>query len=127
MNTKDSDNRGSSCMPIVMQFRGDMWDVRPRRLWQQLFDFYRENGCPLDRMDNMLIDLRNCVEAFDMAHDGTLRFLWGCDPGYYNTTWINEESWKDVGIDMCMSFSSFEWFVLCDLTADKATFTIQHA
>lgn len=107
----------------VLQFRGDIWDVRPRRLWQRLFDFYRQNGCPLDRMDNMLIDLRHCVNAFDLTqHQEKIRFLWGCYPGNYNTTWISEESWRDMGIDMCISISSFEWFVLCELTADEAIF-----
>ena len=112
---------------FVMRFRGDMWDVRPRRLWQRLFDWYRENGCPLDRMDNVLIDLRNCVDAFDRTVDGPVRFLWGCDPGCYQTTWINEESWKDVGLEIVMACSAFDWFVYCELDGDTATFTIHSA
>lgn len=111
--------------PIVIRFHGDMWDVRPRRLWQRLFDFYREQGCPLDHMDNMLIDLRNCIEAMDATHEAaSVRFMWGCDPGHYRTTWINEQVWVDTGIELCVAISSFEWFVLCELTADEATFTI---
>ena len=101
-----------------------MWDVRPRRLWQQLFNFYRENECPLDNMDNILIDLENCVEAIEKSHDGTVRFLWGCDPGYYFTTWMNEERWEGIGLQTAIDYSSFDWFVLCELTADEAKFTI---
>ena len=106
----------------TVNFDGYMYDVRPRLLWQQLFNFYRENNCPLDHLDNMLIDLRNCVQAIDMTHDGPVEFLWGCDPGYYNTTWINQSNWADIGMDQFLSFQSYDWFVHCKLTYNEAIF-----
>ena len=107
----------------TINFRGYLHDVRSRLLWQQLFNFYRENNCPLDHLDNILIDLRNCVEAIDMTYDGPVEFLWGCDPGYYHTTWIRQQQWDTVGIDLMINMSSIRWFVHCRLTHNEAIFT----
>jgi hypothetical protein len=117
----------ASSTPIVVRFRSDMRDVRARRLWQRLFDFYRENQCPLGHMDNMLIDLQNCVEVMEatLTTIEPVRFLWGCDTGHNMTTWINERSWKDISIETCMKISGFDFFVLCEVTKDEARFQVK--
>ena len=69
---EQSDGAHVGCNDIVMRFSGDMWDVRPRRLWQQLFDFYRSNGCPLGHMDNMMIDTpiyKRALSVLSLAKD----------------------------------------------------------
>lgn len=128
MSEKESVD-AASMHPIVMQFCGDMWDVRARRLWQRLFDFYRKNGCPLEHMDNMIIDLRNCVDVMETAITTSehVRFLWGCDRGHYRTTWINEHSWKGVSMETCMAISGFDFFVLCEATVDEVRFEVKSA
>ena len=126
--TMDSEKKTEAAGPdiSVVWFDGDMWECRPRKLWQKLFDFYRQNGCPLDNMDNILIDLRSCTRAFEESRKGTVRFLWGCDPGYYPTTWTDIKEGEQE-IKNIMYGSGFEWLVLCELTEDRATFTVQSA
>ena len=109
---------------FVVNFRGSMRDVRARMLWQRLFDFYREQGCPLDHMDNMLIDLRNCVEAMDGLGGGSTRFLWGCTPGHCMTTWQPDGAWINGDVELTCEWANGDWFVLCELSEDEARFTV---
>jgi len=109
---------------FVRAFRGHHWESKPLELWQHLFDFYREKGCPLDRMSNMLIDLRNCTDACQRAYDGTVQFLWGINPGNYETTWINEDQWFGLSLETVATLKGFDWYVLCELTKDEARFSL---
>lgn len=116
----------SKCTPDPMKvsFHGRLWDVRPRILWQSLFDFYRQQGCHLDHLDNMLIDLRNCTEVFDkLRNSQTVKFLWGCNPGHSETTWIEESSFEDYSIEMIVTIAAFDYFVLCEVSGDEAKLT----
>lgn len=65
----------------VMNWHGHLTDCWPRLLWQALFDTYREAGGNLDRMDNLLIDLRCCVSACEgIDRGGATTFLWAFSP-----------------------------------------------
>lgn len=109
---------------MKIDFRGSLWNVRPRILWQSLFNFYRQQGCPLDHLDNMLIDLRNCTEVFDkLTNNQTVEFLWGCNPGHSETTWIAESSFEGYSIEVITTISAFDYFVLCEVSGDEAKFT----
>jgi hypothetical protein len=111
---------------FIVDFSTHMWSVRPRVLWQKLFDLYRDNGCPLEHMDNILIDFQYCLEAFnEMLDKDAINFLWGLYPGHYQTTWVKEKSWSEIGVDDFVSMSNFDFFVLCQLTKEKAVLTIK--
>lgn len=112
----------------VIDFGGIPWERRPFMLWQQLFDYYRMHGCLLDNMHNILIDLDNCKKLFDDLHENKrICFIWGCDLGHYRTTWIAEKQWKDIGVEVAMRLSGFEWFVFVDVDEKCAVFTAQTA
>lgn len=72
---------------ITVNFTGYAWSVHARLLWQALFNIYRKNNCPLDNMDNILIDLKYCKEVVDKTIDGEVKFMWSVSPGYHHTTW----------------------------------------
>ena len=76
-------------------FAGDVWDERPRRLWQVLFNLYRDGGGSLTHMSNMLVDLQCCAEAMDRTHNGDVVFYWGFDEnarfGITRWRWVGEE------------------------------------
>lgn len=111
---------------VTVDFRGSMWECRPRMLWQALFDIYRENGGDLSNMDNILIDFRNCRKCFykRLSHENDSHtFLWGFHRKF--TTWINKRDWLDGNLEATMtirsSFRSSNTYVLCEVTEYNAT------
>lgn len=110
---------------IEISFRTHQEDVIPRKIWQQLFNLYREHGGPLDNMDNILIDLRNCEQIMSDigGEDITKRFLFGFNYQNYMTTWIPEEKWIDPDCTKAIQFLSHDFFVLCEVSRDGAKFT----
>ena len=111
---------------VVVDFRGDMTDVKPRRLWQQLFDFYRANGGRIEMLDNLLIDFENCQQILDRCMEkGPQQFIWGFDPGNWLTTWVDSHEWEEGSYHQAMFFRPFSWYVHCELTKEEAVFTIQ--
>lgn len=72
----------------ILDFRGSMYECRSRVLWQALFNLYRERGCNLDNLDNLLIDLKNCEKIIEEAVDTKKTFHIGMDRTG-QTTWIN--------------------------------------
>jgi len=103
-----------------------MWDVRPRLLWQKLFDFYRGCGCPLNNMDNILIDYRNCQELFNRIASGeTEQFLFQLEPGHLMTSWLNQSSWfnKDDPTST-VNQQGWDFAVLVTVNEEKAKFKI---
>ena len=114
----------TSLDPFILDFRGSMWDCRPRMLWQKLFDFYRDSGCPLDHMDNILIDLRNCQELFDSDDlgfmKGTLHFIFGWCPGHFMTTWIPRQSWLSDDPKLTIRYSNFDRYLVCSVNDSRA-------
>lgn len=107
-----------------VSLRGYLQDVKPRVLWQSLFNLYRELGCPLDRMDNILLDLENCQRAVNMASDKPLAFIWSCEPGDYRTLWRYEWEWSIADPTQYAMTLVEAWVVLCKLTGHEATFNI---
>jgi hypothetical protein len=75
---------------------GNMWECRPRILWQAIFDQYIVDGGNLKCMDNLLIDYDNCKKVFD-ACEVNETFLIGMCLKSGNTTWIEEKSfWPNL-------------------------------
>lgn len=108
---------------IKISFRGDMYSVLPRKVWQILYNIYSEAGCDLTNLDNLLIDYDNCKELFDnLKKEEEVVFIFGCSHRTYPTTWISENKfWDDK-----QSMIEFNW---CDVmyevkvNEDGATFT----
>jgi hypothetical protein len=77
-----------------VNLHGSMHDVRARRLWQVLFDFYREKGGDLKNLDNLLIDYTRCFEVLNNLHqpyvghsnEKTIKLLFCVDAGNYTTS-----------------------------------------
>jgi len=109
---------------ITLDFRGSMWDCRPRMLWQKLFDFYRESGCELGHLDNLLIDYENCKKLFDTPHvyykKGTTHFIFGCESKQFMTTWISQTSWIYDSPKHTMLLSNYDSHLVCSVNADQA-------
>lgn len=102
-----------------------MWDCRPRMLWQKLFDFYREQGCKLEHLDNLLIDFVNCQKLFDeellnLNEKTTVHFIFGCDPGYSNTTWIPQKHWKTDDVRILMTYANYDRYLVCSVNCNRA-------
>ena len=112
--------------PIVVDFRGSMWDCRPRMLWQKLFDFYRESGCTLEHLDNLLIDFGNCQELFDkkLLHPNegvTVHFIFGCNVRDFMTTWVERERWwVDHDPKQTIEFLSYDRCLICSVNSNEA-------
>jgi len=88
----------------VVDLRGHMADCWPRLLWQAMFDLYRAAGGNLDRMDNMLIDLKCCVSACEgIGRGGAPTFLWAFSPRSGFTSFLPDTE-NDV-----LSQMSFEY------------------
>jgi len=111
---------------VKLDFRRSMHCVRARMLWQALFNLYREHGAPLERMDNMLIDLRNCYTLFDrLAYRTYEEFMWGCCSKHFVTTWIEPEAgtWTDEQAAFVAAFSHVDHYYHVKITYDEATIT----
>lgn len=50
---------------VTLDIKGRPYDFLPRFLWQNLFNIYRDYGCPLDDLLSLLVDLRNCEQAVE--------------------------------------------------------------
>lgn len=74
-------------------------------------------------MDNILIDFKNCQEVFANMNLDTVRFLWGCCPGHYSTTWLPEKSWWDGNPELTANGMSWDFVVLCEVNDHEARFT----
>ena len=91
-------------MDIIKEiaFTGSMPDIRPRMLWQTLFDLYRENNCDINNMDNMLIDYEKCKDVFTkLITNNEVKFLWGCAPNSFQTNFC-----------ICQDFNTYDLYVL---------------
>lgn len=111
-------------------FSGSPWDTRPRILWQELFNAYREFECDLSNLDNLLIDFENCKNLFDELNGDTERavFLWGCYKGSFPTTWIPDKKWLDSGLSFgeFLHFQTYDHYLLCTVTSEQASFERYH-
>lgn len=58
---------------VDMQGRFCSDSLTARLIWQQLFNFYRSNGCSLEHMDNMLVDYTTIQSLIE---GGTDEFWW---------------------------------------------------
>ena len=103
-------------------FAGDMVEIHPYRVWQKLFDYYRERDCMLGRMHNLMIDYENCKKLFETL-DGKVVFLWGCDTGSWSTRWCNEDRFIDGSYELTARIYPCDFFCLVFSTRDGATFT----
>ncbi len=64
--------------PIAIDLLTHIAQCYPRILWQQLFNAYRDAGCSLTHMDNLLIDLATCQDVFTkyLSRRSKVRLLW---------------------------------------------------
>lgn len=110
-----------------IDFHGCMHGVQARKLWQRLFDFYREKGCPLGNLDNLLVDYQNCVKVFDSLSGeemATECFMWVCDPSSYRTQWAPHSHFAVMSPRQQAARQDEEFAVWCEVSYDKATFEI---
>lgn len=57
-------------------------------LWQELFNIYRELGCPCENMSNIIYDYDNCKEVFQKYYTGgTQQFIFELSREDYYTSW----------------------------------------
>lgn len=108
----------------TLDFRGSMWDCRSRMLWQVLFDYYREQGCPLERMDNMLCDHTNCVKLSEGFRHEPVIFMWGCDSGCFLTWWVESSQWEGQSPEWFASWQCWDFAVLVEVGEELATFRV---
>lgn len=83
-------------------------------LWQMLFDRYREEGCLLSNMHNILVDYDSCKEMVG-NYD---RAIWSCSPGDYVTEFTNV-----TGLDNDEIVLTYDVNYLITLTEDEFTLT----
>lgn len=110
--------------PIKLDFRGLMWDCRPRMLWQKLFDFYRRSKCDLKRLDNLLLDYENCKKLFDeefiYPQKKAVHFIFGCESSHFMTTWIPQRSWLYDSPKHTVLFSNYDNNLVCSINSERA-------
>lgn len=102
-----------------------MYECIPRVIWQQLFNFYRENCGDLGNLDNLLIDYENCKKFFDQCVDREkpITFIFGMCEKSGNTTWIEEEYfWEDIQVRIAAS--SFDHHILCTITQKEFSYEV---
>ena len=69
--------------------------VKVTRLWQILFDFYRENEGDLSRMHSILMDFKHCSDIFNKLHNNkTAEFVFSFDG--YATTFMSFKDYKEL-------------------------------
>jgi len=83
-----------------ISFSCSVYECLPRKIWQVLFNFYRENGGDLDDMDNMLIDYEQCKKFIEQTVKSEVptNFLFGLHIATGITSWVN------LGNELPMSF-----------------------
>jgi hypothetical protein len=77
------------------------------QIWQQLFNFYCSHGCPLDIMDNMLVDLSNCKKVLESSYVETVHFLWAINKREYQTTFVKTDAESMVFLEQHISWHDF--------------------
>lgn len=97
--------------------------LRAREIWQELFNFYKQNNCPLDKMDNILIDYDNCLKLFDNPELNEV-FIWACDKGCYYTTWKPVEV-DEVDDAVRWVKADYDVVILVKVTRDSVTFDVK--
>ena len=64
---------------IDMNYWVDSEKLKARKVWQHLFDFYRNNDGDLNDMDNMQCDFLDLIKLFEDGKAFTLYFMFvGC-------------------------------------------------
>lgn len=109
-----------------ISFRGYGGAAHARELWQALFNVYREAGCDLDDMHHLLIDLGHCQDTVESLPDQPSRFVWGCSPGYSDTSWVPESRWYSSCAKTTAECGSDELYVLVEVTDEGVTITPLH-
>jgi hypothetical protein len=119
-------NKLNAASELELNLRGTPYEVSARKIWQQLFDFYRTYGGPLHDMDNMLVDLKLCyklMEDVSVVSD-KIEFFWGFASGWTHgyTTWLRDVS--DADAKATMESNGTDWYVKCEVTRSKALFKV---
>ena len=91
------------------------------QIWQELFNHYREKGCPLDDMFDMLIDFKELIKLLEKREE--VQFIWACNPGMRFTELINNEKIEQFGIQGCVEHYGAHYNILCQIKDNEATFT----
>ena len=95
--------------------------VRSRRIWQQLFDIYREHG-DLSNMDNMLIDYDNCLKFVkDQRKSGSRHnsFVLGFDFDRGDTWWYSGERFDK---EYALVATHFDHYIEVNIDGDEVEF-----
>lgn len=76
-------------------------EIWAHKLWQKLFDVYREFDCPLDDMHDMMCDFNNIRRLLEghTTLDQISEFYWYFDPGYRFTVFdIRQHYGEEYGL-----------------------------
>ena len=109
----------------TVNIRGTVHSVKPRTLWQQLFNFYRENGGDLDNLDNLLVDFNNCRELFnsqDRLFWKTTKFVWGLRDDGMSTDWLGENLLSQTSDPKLLFSTPMKCIYLCEVHQYHMTF-----
>lgn len=110
---------------MIIDLRFNVVECIPRLIWQQLFNFYRNNGGNLDRLDNLLIDYENCKKYFDdiLFKKDKIKFILAIHLKTGSTSWIEEKSfWPNIKDIKEAMF--YDHYLLCTITRDKFEYEI---
>ena len=77
-----------------------------RLVWQELFNFYRENDGNLNKLDSFLCDLSLLKGHFERKQSANFSLIWVCDPksGYTDLNRRRLSELPDSGIIATISF-----------------------
>ena len=105
-----------------LAFRGSMASCYPRMLWQRLFDIYKEVGCDLAHLDNLLIDYGLVKTIIDeLKPSSPSVFIWGCYSKSFQTAFCIPTEGEDYG----WRFAKCLVVIECTITMKEVTFKLQ--
>lgn len=89
-------------------------------IWQMLFDFYRDCGCDLTRMHNLIVDLKNIEQAFPFTPDKPVAFWFGCSKKWFRTEFVHPDDVvvRDVGVAPALLGRGCDYWIQVTVSPD---------